>query len=865
MAIELTTIGRSGLMLKHFHFFALLCCLWLLFSGCNGVDTKSQARLSISVDGKTDYVIVKPERSSAIDDYAIRELSGVLHQITDAEFKIVSADKIIPENKCIYVGISKPVSDRLGVNLLELLEDQEHVVKSFGKDVFLYGKGMHGNMHAVFEFIESQLGWRWYSVYDHPVITNNPDLILSPVSVKKGFSFPYRRMSFSRSNDFPYTHGINMGISEHISAGLKRFPDIYKPEDFAAYKSEICTIGSGHNLRMYIPSAPEYERGKRYEWLKGKYYFQTNPEYFSLWTNGKRVPNRQLCLSNVNLRGELTKNILRHIEIEGKGDEPVIILLGAMDDGGPFCCCPECNKLEEKYKSPGGPMYDYLLELCKVLAEKHPKAMLQSFAYRLSQTQIPPTLAHGKKLPKNFIIDFAPIEDAFFADWKNHKDKRTLRSYQDLKKWSKICDNLFAWQYPNPWGTGYYMPVCSVKRLIINMRVLHDLNVKGVFIDHFGVHHRSKFSELQRYLYFKLSKDINADTNAIIKEFTDNFYDQAAPVMRKYIDELEQCRIETKEFPDNLNFSAKDADMKTYPYLTVENIHRWQKMFDKMIEITADSSERVKQNIALARRELDFATLWKWFDLAKAYPVYYKDYTVCEKRIKTANKFDPVPDMNDGIMNRTEWEKEKGIEVNRKALPLASEFLESFITKIKCGGVEKPLPGLFKGIDKSLIRTFVPKHPISRGKTIIEDPDAPFGFGVPVAVPDKPFNFGFYQVDKKRHCARRTINKDEITPGIYKLYKLGVIDITADSIIWFSAKSWKTRLKVGKQLYLPGEDNKWEAYVSLKFDGPDYTGSIDEKLATLQERNDYADYVHGKKTKNLVLVGRIILVKKNSK
>jgi len=71
------------------------------------------------------------------------------------------------ERPAIFVGLSEPALRYLGRDPLAALEDQEHVTRSIGPNIFLYGKGAHGNLHAVMEFLENSLGWRWYSVYDY--------------------------------------------------------------------------------------------------------------------------------------------------------------------------------------------------------------------------------------------------------------------------------------------------------------------------------------------------------------------------------------------------------------------------------------------------------------------------------------------------------------------------------------------------------------------------------------------------------------------------------------------------------------------------------------------------------------------------
>jgi hypothetical protein len=128
----------------------------------------------------------------------------------------------------------------------------------------------------------------------------------------------------------------------------------------------------------------------------------------------------------------------------------------------------------------------------------------------------------------------------------------------------------------------------------------------------------------------------------------------------------------------------------------------------------------------------------------------------------------------------------------------------------------------------------------------VKDAEAAWGYATTIHVPDMPFQVGFYQWEsrqpsKGKEGARIRLEQKDITPGKYRLYKLGAITLTPDSWIWFSAKSWATNQQLGERLYEPGAINQWDAWVSLKFDGSTYGGTAKE---------------------DLVLCDRIIVVKK---
>lgn len=776
--------------------------LVLLISFLASVGCTSQAAavdvpgvdLTLATAGTTKYVLVKPASPTEVDEYAVTVLADYLKQITGADFPLVTPAQADADSPAIFIGLSAPAFQRLGPDPLAGLKEQEHVARSVGKDVCLYGKGIHGNLHAVMEFLENSLGWRWYSVFEKAVVPSKPTVMLKPFNRRRGYSFAMREVGLRHSHDFYYQNGMNMGSENWGIRAKPGFVPYLRNDKFV------------HASFSYIPPKPEAVHHK-FKWMERDNYFDTNPDFFSMNVAGRRVADRQLCFGNPGLRQELTRNILKHIAVSPGND---IITLDAWDTTDTFCYCPACRALEKKYGGPCGPIIDYLIEICNLLTKQHAKVFVKTLAYRRSQTQKPPVLPAGEKLPDNLIISFAPIEDCYFADW-THPDPRIQETYSDLVAWSRITKHLWAWLYPNPWGSGQYMPVGNLRRVINNMRLMHKAGVSGVFTDHNGFTSRSGLSELQSYLLYKLMQDVSCDTDALIREFTDHQYGAAAHLVREYLEDLERGREAMAVLPPGVGYeSGQRYDDVTFPYLTVENIHRWQLLFDRMVALTAKQADSLL-NVQLLRRELDFATLWKWLALRKAHPEYYKDYKVAMDRITAANRAKAPAGM--------------------QPAPLGTSVLADFIAVLQGSGQEKPLPPEFSGVDRSRIQVFLPTNTGRQNEPrLIVDPEAARGYAVTVHHPDLPFQLGFYQwlsrnPTKGNHGARLKLGREEIVPGKYRLYKLGTITVTPDCWIWFSAQSWGTHLEIGPRVYEPGAPNLWEAYVSLKCDGPKYGGT----------------------------------------
>ena len=736
----------------------------------------SSAELRLAQDGATSYSIVQPAQPTKVDQYAVNALTKFLLEKTGAVFPVVPPDRVAAADRHIFVGLSGSALKAIGADPLAALADQEYVVRSVDEDIFLYGKGMHGNLHAVVDFMENTLGRRWYSgrlitespkwhnTVGKPTLTVERDLAVKPFSRKGGFSFAYRLCAYEWMFDFHLQSGINTFASRRVDpngSSLKVMP-------------VRC-----HTVFGYIPPSPERQpRTHIFGWVAKKDYFKTHPQYFSLWQNGKRVPNKQLCFSNTGLRGELTKNVLEHTRrLKADGQQRLMLDLSAHDDVGAFCHCSECAKLESKYQSPGGPLYDYLFEVCAIVKAQHPDTMLHTLAYRLSQTQKPPVMPDGMAFPRNLVVQFASVEDNGDVDWNHPINHGT---YEDLLAWRKLTPHVWTWYYP---FNG------MIDRLVTDLRLMKKAGVEGVFVEFSGGPYNAaiNFTELQIYVYNKLLQDVNRDVSVLIREFTDHQYGPSAEAVRTYLREMEAA---WRASSTNTSFSAGRRMSRRLTGLTPAMIRRWQEAFDRMERQTAQDA-RLHANVRRLRRGLDYRTLAEWNDLAKADPQHFGDYLVVKARLGASPW----------------WMKEQ---------------VKDWEMLIQTAGKEKPLPAPFDAMDPALVSRFVPVR--KRGNpSRVMDTDGAFGYAAVVNLPDKPFNFGFYQNDTRIHGAKHTVSPEDISMGSYRIYPLGEIQTTPNCIVWFSSRSWITQLQLGERLYSPpspDNDNRYDVHVSLKFIDP---------------------------------------------
>jgi hypothetical protein len=740
--------------------------------------------LHLAESGTTKYVIVAPDKPSKVDQYAVETLGKFLREKTGADFPVITADQLTPEMKKIYVGLSAPALAGLGPDPLGPLKDQEHVSRSIGGNIYLFGKGMHGNLHAVLDFMENSLGWRWYSAplthgdpsitaseVGKPVFSVEPNLSLAPFSRQGGFAFENRKTIVFHLFDYNLQNGMNM------------FPDEPAHLDADGFSLRVMPF-VGHTFFGYIPPSPDHLLSPRiFGWVPNQNYFKTNPDFFTMNPAGERVID-QLCFSNPELRKELTKNVLEHIRLlKAEGKERLLLPLSAMDTTTEFCFCPACTELKKKYQTPGGPLFDYLFELCPLVKESHPDVMMQTLAYRLSQTQKPPVMPDGQEFPSNLVIQFANVQANTDADWNNPINRP---NYENLLAWRKLTPHLWVWYYASTFADLSRMPTGSIQRLVTDLRLMKEADVEGVSVEPaMDSLAGTNFTQLQRFVLTRLQRNIDADVPALIKEFTDYQYGAAAELVRTYLDALEAAQEKASH---DTSLSAGRSLERRMTSRTPELVRKWQGYFDQMEEKVA-SDERCLKNVRRLRRTLDFATLAQWTALAKAYPDYFSNSQIIRDRLGVLLPWD--------VAAVSDWEM-----------------------KIQAAGVEKPLPPRFDGIDPTRISRFIPVR--GGGEpAIVRDDDAAFGYSAVVDVPNSPFSFAFVQSDTKQMGPSRELNPGDVPKGVYRLYELGEIEVTPDCIVWFSAWSCATQLQVGERLYSPpgpDNDNRYDVFVSLKFD-----------------------------------------------
>lgn len=568
-----------------------------------------QAAVELAKDGKTEYTIIYEDKNAdVLLDPAVRDLANSLKEITGAEFAV----KTRADGPKIYIGKVAP-GDKVP------LQSRERRIKSVGKDLYIYGDYRYGTAGAIYNFLTKFCGCRWYTAAGDKKIPRNPDL-----------SFP----------DFNYSHVPSFKSLEHGSKGVGSAlnPDIrdwvrrnnsFLMPKYAFAESDDAWNYIGpvtHTLAAYMPPIERKPRtfnadktffAGPHPVLADKRYFETNPEWFTLTRNGKRVHNMQLCFSQKIVRETLIENVQKVIDAEKYDPQQYAILdLTQNDRSGGFCFCKDCQKLNEKYATPGGAYFEFMVEAAEHFSAKYPKLSFRLFSYKEDMTGIPPT---GLKFPDNLAVIIAPLEQDFSKSFSHKYNQHFLKQ---MRQWSKICKEVWLWNYPTLYthGMKFYSLFPGVYRNTENLRLAHAANVRYLIAEQGGsAEEHCSFKELNIYLQCLMAEDLNVDVDAAIKEFCDAVYGAAADDMIAYLKDADaKCKADTGFF----RYFNDPRVMRKVVHAPATLV-AWNKAFDAM-EKKVKNDARALFHVRRARLNLDSITILCYPEIAAADPAFAK-------------------------------------------------------------------------------------------------------------------------------------------------------------------------------------------------------------------------------------------------
>ena len=482
----------------------------------------------LASEGRTDYVIVVPEKATAQEKRSASELRLWLGKITGADFPIVP-DTEAPRERELSVGNTSRVTEAAREKSASV-GGQGYAIVIEGDRVLLLGEG--GPLNAVMALLEEDLGVRWYvpreRKWNQQLLAAEPwamdDLDRYPVEPTLNAGIVPRAVKPLipvRRSWYPYTYKP-WGLRNRINGGFDRL---------SGYQRDMAKGELGvHTFHELVP--PDK-------------YFKTNPEFYSLIDGQRQWEKAQLCLSNPEVAKAAARTAIE--ELRKAPPTHRMVNVSPMDWLGD-CECEDCRAMEKEAGSYSGLLLTFVNRVAEEISKEIPDATVQTLAYW--QSRQPP--ASDITAHPNVAVQFCLDRGSSF-DWPYHsfydekfndptavkKDSQadggswTTLSERDLyARWKAISPRMHAWLYPTQYRNEW-APLPTLHVLGENLRYLGEQGVEMAYVQSPGSDDGRE--ELRQWVTAKLLWDPTLNVDNLIQDFIwGGYYGAAAPEVAEY-------------------------------------------------------------------------------------------------------------------------------------------------------------------------------------------------------------------------------------------------------------------------------------------------------------------------------------------
>ena len=754
--------------------------------------------------------IIVPEKKDPVTESAQEELLLHLEKRLRKKISVFTEGRSVSGKK-IWLG-DTAFARRAGIDF-STCGKEECLIVSRGNDLIIGGGIPRGVLYGVYEFLERFCQVSWLDPHTTVMPEGAPLLLPENIRLRLVPSFAYRGVFTTTLISFD-----RVNFLKHFLFRIRMRENIFFaeriPEDLRKKWGLTPVFGSPaplNTLYHYIRRWPE----------KGM------EEALSLDKNGKRLrpvnvdgPGH-VCFSSPLARKTFIRQMKAFVAADRKKspeNPPDFYNLSINDTPEGNCHCSGCRALTKKYGTSSGAMLDFVNEVAREVAKTYPDVKIQTSAYFF--TSVPPV---GIKPEKNVYVRVSPIDVTFKGTCFTmlpFEAEKNIVSRENLTGWGKI-GQVQVWNYWVNFGKEISNGgIVNAEVIAQNMKFFKKHNVSYVFSE-CEYNDISSFHPLRVFMGYQMKKDCSQSAAVLLEKFFSGFYGKAAMPMAQLYAYIKKRQAEHPHL--NVRFASE------LNYLDKNFFRTTEKLLGDA-ENSAAGDRELLRRISLERTALDLA------------------------RYMIRDRWTPGPGLPGRAVLRQRILTNHPAAVERyfSSKSLRKKKIKELLNKyyLPDEGAKYPLPPALKNkrIFEILPADFLSYGLVKNtGVSVENDPQAVSGKAVvlrktPSGLPHKSLiACGIQSRYLKKSLVRKEIKtfRDEN----YHLHHLGRIDLTPKCLFW-AHNSWLIQLGLDRW-YMPGDENKYDVWLSFKSEG--------------------AAYVPASKKENALFIDRILLVKADGK
>ncbi|MHC4873463.1 MAG: DUF4838 domain-containing protein, partial [Planctomycetota bacterium] len=440
---------------------------------------------------RSDYP-ARIEKAGSILQKYLNELFSVKLPVNPAKLSGSKVSSIIVGKKAAIASgyISEKELQEQGFN--------GFIIKTINGSFIIAGDSIQGTIYGAYKFLEKQ-GLKFY---DRNCFIKKP--------ANKNGLIPLQL------SDKPFFEGKRITAPFCIYGDSSSGFSLGDPRIAGIDKEYPCdrTLWIDHTAAFLVPK---------------KLYLKSNPEYYILRGDGKRLPadttdvRLMLCQTN---KGGIKIAVKRALAwIEKQKDRKYFVI--QQGDDMEACMCKNCNARRKEGWNESDLMLNWVNSIAAGIAKKYPDKRLLCYAY--VSTQLPP---NKLKLAGNVQLLYAPWPNKISAPdgFHDFDSPENIIAHDEIKGWIKQCgaENLGLYDY----NSGH---VLTLRGMADRVKWCAENGMKG------GLWYCGTpkiFQKLFLYVHSQLNWDPHQDTTKLERDFIHAYYGKAAPAMEKIISSI---------------------------------------------------------------------------------------------------------------------------------------------------------------------------------------------------------------------------------------------------------------------------------------------------------------------------------------
>lgn len=334
-------------------------------------------------------------------------------------------------------------------------------------------------------------------------------------------------------------------------------------------------------------------------------YGEKHPQWYG--EKNEKGEQRQLCYSALVEDEEayaLFLEAAKKVVLENPGKPNLSV---THEDSVTWCECPKCKAAAEKYGAEASTMILFINKLARDIKkwqlEENIKPLVNVVAFAYYRTLPAPVhMTENGYLPNapemimedNTGIIYAPIEMDYSKTF-NHPDNSHFA--ENIRRWRVLCKNLYIWTYQTNFSN-YLAPYDWFPTAQENYQFCRNLGAYLYYDEgQWNQKNSTGFDALKSFVTAKLLWNVDADQQKLIDDFFPVYYGIAAPLVRKYFDEVLENNVRWHTEMGVGTIWYIFFDLKNKDIFHEEDLRRWLDYFEqakKLIENSDESPERKK-------------------------------------------------------------------------------------------------------------------------------------------------------------------------------------------------------------------------------------------------------------------------------